>query len=167
MGAPRKQDWREARRFRAWTLKQQRWKQTDIARALGVSNGAVSQWLKRGREHGVEALKACPPKGRKARLLPEQQAQIPLLLARGAEAYGFRGDIWTTRRVAAVVYRTFGVRYHHDHMGRILKHVGWSRQQPIERATQRDEQAIQEWYETRWPAIKKSGDGRGHHCLGR
>jgi transposase len=155
MGAPRKQDWREARRYRAWDLKQQGWKQTAIATALGVSNGAVSQWLKCGREQGVEALKAHPSKGPAPRLTAAQKAEIPTLLAQGAEAHGFRGDVWTARRVAEVVYRTFGVRYHRDHMGRLLKEVGWSRQQPIERATQRDEQRIKEWYETRWPAIKK------------
>jgi hypothetical protein len=45
MGAPKKADWREERRKRAWKLKEQHWKQQDIAKALGVSEGAVSQWL--------------------------------------------------------------------------------------------------------------------------
>ncbi len=44
MGALRKADWREERRERAWNLKEQGWKQKDIAVALGVSEGAVSQW---------------------------------------------------------------------------------------------------------------------------
>src|SRR6266516_452548 len=155
MGAPKKADWREERRKRAWELKQQGWKQKDIAWALAVSEGAVSQWLKRGREGGVEALKAHPPKGVTPRLSQEQKAQIPHLLAKGAEAYGFRGDVWTANRVAEVIDRTFGVRYHRDHVGRMLREAGWSRQKPIERATQRDEQAIQDWYERRWPALKK------------
>jgi transposase len=89
------------------------------------------------------------------RLTAEQKAQIPGLLAKGAEAYGFRGDVWTASRVAKVIDQTFGVRYHRDHVGRLLREAGWSRQQPIERATQRDEAAIKEWYEQRWPAIKK------------
>ena len=63
MGAPKKADWREERRKQAWKLKEQGWQQKDIAVALGVSEGAVSQWMKRGREGGVEALKAHPPKG--------------------------------------------------------------------------------------------------------
>ena len=155
MGAPRKADWREERRKRAWTLKEQGWRQKDIAEALGVSEGAVSQWLKRGREGGVEALNAHPPKGVAPRLTAEQKAQMPQLLAKGAEAYGFRGDVWTARRVAEVIHRTFGVRYHRDHVGRLLRGAGWSRQQPIERATQRDEAAIKDWYEQRWPALKK------------
>ena len=155
MGAPKKADWREERRKRAWSLKEQHWKQQDIAKALGVSEGAVSQWLKRGREGGLEALKAHPPKGVTPRLSPEQKAQIPALLARGAEAYGFRGDVWTASRVAVVIERTFGVRYHRDHVGRLLREAGWSRQQPIERATQRNEEALKQWSLERWPAIKK------------
>jgi transposase len=155
MGAPKKADWREARRKRAWELNEQGWHQKEIAEALGVSKGAVSQWMKRGREGGVEALQAHPPTGVKPRLSAEQKAQIPALLAKGAEAYGFRGEVWTASRVAEVIARTFGVRYHRDHVGRLLREAGWSRQQPIERASQRDEAAIKEWVEERWPAIKK------------
>jgi transposase len=155
MGAPRKADWREERRKRAWKLKEQGWQQKDIAVALGVSKGAVSQWMKRGRAGGVEALKAHPPKGVRPKLTVEQKAQIPSLLAKGAESYGFRGDVWTASRVAEVIERTFGVRYHRDHVGRLLREAGWSRQQPIERAAQREEAAIKQWSEQRWPAIKK------------
>src|SRR2546425_12153401 len=155
MGAPKKADWREERRKRAWTLKEAGWRQKDIAAALGVSEGAVSQWLKRGRAGGLEALKAHPPKGVTPRLSTEQKAQIPELLAKGAQAYGFRGDVWTASRVAVVIERTFGVRSHRDHVGRLLREAGWSRQQPIERATQRNEEAIKEWSQERWPQIKK------------
>src|SRR5947209_19503491 len=155
MGAPRKADWREERRKRAWELKEQGWQQKEIAVALGVSKGAVSQWMKRGREGGREALTAHPPMGVKPKLTVEQNAQIPQLLAKGAESYGFRGNVWTASRVAVVIERTFGVKYHRDHVSRLLREVGWSRQQPIERATQRNEAAIQQWSQERWPEIKK------------
>jgi transposase len=155
MGAPRKADWREERRKRAWKLKEQGWQQKDIATALGVSEGAVSQWLKRGREQGVEALNAHPPKGVTPRLTAEQKAQIPDLLAKGAEAYGFRGDVWTASRIAQVIARNFGVRYHRDHVGRLMREAGWSRQKPVERASQRNEEAIKKWSQERWPEIKK------------
>src|SRR5205085_12359509 len=150
-----REDWKEGRRRRAWELKEQGWRQKDIAAALGVSEGAVSQWLKRGREGGVEALNAHPPKGMTPRLTKEQKAQIPALLAKGAEAYGFRGEVWTASRVAVVIERTFGVRYHRDHVGRLLREAGWSRQQPIERATQGNEEAIKQWSQERWPHLKK------------
>jgi Winged helix-turn helix len=77
-----------------------------------------------------------------------------------------RGDVWTASRVAVVIEQTFGVRYHRDHVGRLLREAGWSRQQPIERATQRNEEALKEWSEQRWPAIKKSRRGQGHDQRG-
>jgi transposase len=162
MGAPPKADWREERRKRAWALKQQGWLQKDIAAALGVSAGAVSQWLTRAREAGsVAALARRPPPGMTPRLSQEQRAQIAGLLAQGAEAHGFRGDVWTATRVAEVIRRTFGVRYPRDHVSRLLRQLGWSRQQPIERATQRDAEAIRQGYEQRWPARKKGRKPKG------
>src|SRR4051812_24944901 len=60
---PPPKDWREGRRLRAWDLHAAGWKQRDIAAALGVSEGAVSQWLRRGREGGVAALRHRRPPG--------------------------------------------------------------------------------------------------------
>ena len=56
-------NWKEARRLQAWHLKQQGWSQRQIATAMGVSEGAVSQWMKRAREGGLEALRHRPPPG--------------------------------------------------------------------------------------------------------
>jgi transposase len=61
-------DWREGRRLRAFELKERGWKQTEIADALGVSEGAVSQWMKRVKEAGVEGLRHKPPPGATPRL---------------------------------------------------------------------------------------------------
>jgi len=97
-------DWREGRRLRAFELKQQGWSQQRIAEALGVSKGAVSQWMKRARDGGgAEALKRRPAPGARPRLSEEQRAKVPELLERGAEAHGFRGDVWTCERVARVI----------------------------------------------------------------
>jgi len=159
-------DWREARRFRAWDLYQKGWKQSHIAEALGVTQGAVSQWLKQAREGGIETLRARKAPGPKSRLTSEQRARIPDLLKRGAEAFGFRGEIWTNSRVAVVIWREFGVRYHRDHVGRILKGCGWSVQKPIRRASQRDEEAIERWRKERWPEVKKSDRRKADSHLG-
>ena len=148
-------DWKEGRRLRAWELSQAGWSQAAIAEALGVTPGAVSQWLKRARQDGVAALYKRKAPGAKARLSPKQLALLPELLTRGAEAYGFRGDIWTRGRVAEVIRREFGVRYTPTHVGRILRDCGWTLQKPIRRARQRDEEAIRRWQEERWPEVKK------------
>ncbi len=148
-------DWREARRWRAWELKEKGWKQSDIAEALGVTPGAVSQWMKRATAGGPEALRSRRGRGPKSRLSAEQLARLPELLKKGAEHFGFRGDVWTQARVAKVIEREFGVRYHPRHMGRILKAINWSRQQPAKRASQRDEAAIERWRTEKWLEIKK------------
>jgi transposase len=149
-------DWREGRRRRAWELKQQGWKQQDIAAALGVTEGAVSQWLARARAQGVEeGLRRHPAPGPAPKLTPEQLGQLPALLNRGAEAYGVRGDAWTCQRVGEVIRRTFGVTYDPSHISRLLHRWGYSVQRPIERATQRHDDAVRLWWEQRWPALKK------------
>jgi transposase len=103
-------DWREGRRLRAWELKQQGWSQRAIARALGVTEGAVSQWMKRAREGGVEGLRERTSPGAPTRLSEQQRKQLKGLLAQGAAAYGFRGEVWTCGRVAEVIRKEFGIR---------------------------------------------------------
>jgi transposase len=148
-------DWREGRRLRAYELKQQGWKQTQIADALGVTEGAVSQWMRRAREEGVEGLRHKPPPGATPRLSKDERARLPELLAQGAQAHGFRGDVWTCERVAIVIRKEFGVGYHPAHVSRLLKALRQSLQKPQRRANQRDEEAIERWKEERWPSIKK------------
>jgi transposase len=94
-----------------------------------VTAGAISQWLKRGREQGVEGLRRHPAPGRQPRLTPEQLAQLPALL----------------ERVAEVIRRTFGVTYHPAHVSRLLHAVRQSVQRPRTQAAQRDTAAIQAW----------------------
>ena len=148
-------DWCEGRRLRAWELHQQGWSQQRIAAALGVTQSAISKWLARAHTGGISALKRRKAPGRVARLSAEQRARLPELLAQGAEAFGFRGAIWTCSRVAELIKRSFGITYHPAHISRLLHRLGYSVQRPVERATQRDEAAIRGWWEQRWPALKK------------
>jgi transposase len=148
-------DWREGGRLPAFDLKERGWKQKQIADALGVSEGALSQWMKRAREEGVEGLRHKPPPGAAPRLSEEQRAKVPEFLEHGAEAYGFRGEVWTCARVAQVIGREFGVLYHPAHLSRQLRKLGLSLQKPVPRANQRDEEAIERCKEQRWPSLKK------------
>ena len=148
-------NWREGRRLRAFELKERGWKQSEIAEALGVSEGAVSQWMKRATEEGTQALRHKPPPGAPSRLSDEQRARLPELLAQGAEAHGFRGEVWTCQRVAVVIRREFGVSYHPAHVSRVVRALGLSLQKPQRRAEQRNEEAIDNWKEKKWPSLKK------------
>src|SRR5262245_53309133 len=129
-------DWREGRRLRGWELHQQGWSQTRIADALGVSQSAVSQWVARGKVGGVAALRTKQAPGAPCRLSDAQRARLLEVLHAGAEAAGFVGAVWTQSRIAVVIKREFGISYHRDHIGRLLRDLRWSLQKPQEQATQ-------------------------------
>jgi transposase len=159
--------WDENRRFRALDLHEQGWLQGEIAEALGVTQSCVSQWLSRARREGPDALRNHLPPGPTPRLTDEQRARLPTLLARGAEAFGFAGEVWTTARIADVIRREFGVDYHRAHISKLLRAIGWSLQKPARRAIQRDEQAIERWRRDRWPDLKKKLGGASDTGLRR
>lgn len=149
-------DWREGRRLRAWELKEEGFSQQQIADVLGVSKGAVSQWIRRGREGGVEGLKRRVACGASPRLTDEQRTELAeLLVAYDAEDYGFTGKAWTCERVTRVILWHFGVSYHPAHVSRILRQMRISPQKPARRANQRDDAAIEHWKNERWPELKK------------
>jgi transposase len=154
----------EWRRYRALYLKRRGWIQRDIAEALDVSEVALSGWLARARDGGPQALRARLAPGRPPRLSPAQRRSIPELLWHGPEAYGFRGQVWTCARVARVIEEEFGVRYHKDQVGRMLKDLRWTPQQPIKRAIQRDEGAIRRWRDEVWPELRRRAR-REHRVL--
>jgi transposase len=147
--------WNEARRLQAWELLQRGWSQRQIAEATGVSEAAVSQWMRRAREQGPSALQHRSPPGVPRRLSADQLARLPALLHRGAEAHGFRGHVWTRARVAVVIHLAFGVWSQPAHVSRLLKAIRWSLQRPERRARQRDEAAMAHWHQETWPAIQK------------
>jgi transposase len=136
-------------------LEQQGWYQRDIAAALGVREESVSRWLARARAAGPESLRARPRPGHPPKLSPAQKRLIPEFLWHGAEAYGFRGDVWTCARIARVIEEEFGVRYHKDHVSRLLRELHWTPQVPIRRAIQRDEEAIRRWRLEVWPELHR------------
>jgi transposase len=148
-------DWQEARRLQALVLKRKGWRQVDIAEALGVTKGAVSQWLTTAAAQGAVALLAHPRSGAPPKLTEAQKRLIPDFLSHGAEAYGFRGEVWTCARVAQVIEREFDVSYHKSHVSRLLKALHWTPQMPLQRAAQRKEAQIEHWRHEIWPELKK------------
>jgi transposase len=80
---------------------------------------------------------------------------LPALLQQGPETYGFRGELWTRGRMAAVIRAEFGVSYHPAHVSRLCQTIRWTPQKPARRARQRDEAAMAHWRDETWPAINK------------
>ena len=152
---PSPNNWQEARRWLAFELKAQGHSQREIAAVLQVSEAAVSKWMKAVRDQGEVGLHARPRPGAPPRLTALELRQVPEFLSQGAETYGFKGQVWTCARVAKVIGQEFGMTYHPAHVSRLLKHVKWTPQKPIERANQRDETKITAWRQEVWGELKK------------
>jgi transposase len=149
----REGDFREWRRLQALHLRDEGWPRRDVAEALGVTERSVSHWADVARDHGLQGLWSAPIPGRPPALSPQQVRLIPEFLWHGAEAYGFRGSVWTCRPVAQVIQEEFGVAYDKGHVSRLLRRLGWTPQMPIRRATQRDDEAIERWRSRTWPRL--------------
>lgn len=145
----------EARRRRALTLLDGGRSLTEVARKVGCHPSAVMRWRNAVRRGGPGALRAKPVPGRPPRLRRRQFDRLVRLLLKGPIARGYSTDIWTTKRIADLIAEEFGVRYHRDHVGRLLHRLKWSCQKPDRRALERDEERIERWKREEWARIKK------------
>jgi len=127
-----------------------------VADRLGVSVRSVRRWHEAREEGGDEALSAKPVPGRPRKLGEPECERLWSILLDGALAYGFPNDLWTCKRIARVIRKRFGVKYHPSHVWKILREAGWSCQVPERRAIQRNEEKVEHWKRYKWPSIKKS-----------
>ena len=107
------------------------------------------------KAEGVEGLSAKPHPGPACKLSEEQRKSLVEILLKGPTAAGFRTDLWTCARVSQVVRKQFGIKYHRDHMRRILHDLGFSPQKPRRVAREQDAEAVDRWRYRDWPRIKK------------
>jgi transposase len=146
----------ERRRRRAIDLLAQGLSLREVARQVQASTNSVYQWRHVWQHGGEAALAPKPAPGRPRKLTDVQCEQLLQLLLQGAKTHGFPNELWTLKRIAAVIRVQFGVDYHHAHVWKIVRRLGWSGQVPERRALQRDEQAIAHWTRDQGPAIQKS-----------
>jgi transposase len=145
----------ERKRRRAVDLLKQGLAPVEVAGKIGVDRRSVRRWKAAYRKHGPKGIEAKPTPGRPPRLGDTEWEELEEELLKGAKAAGYSTDLWTCPRVAKLIYDLFGVRYHADHIGRVLHSLGWSPQKPQRRAQERDETEIRRWVKEDWPRIKK------------
>lgn len=151
-----RQQMEERRRLGAQMLRQNKLTRAEIARQLGVSRSAVSQWAHQLEVGGIRQLRQRTSSGRPAKLSQTQQQALLRLLKRGARRAGFPTERWTLQRIQTLIVREFQVTYSVTYLARLLKQLGWSPQVPLPRAKERDEALIRAWLSHDWPRIKKS-----------
>jgi transposase len=142
----------ERRRRRAVALVDAGESPSVVARILGVTRSSLRRWRRRARQ--LNGLAARPALGPKPRLTGEQLARLEALLDQGAVAHGWPNHLWTCKRVAALIQRHFGVRYHPGHVYRLLvRRLHWTSQKPQKRARERNLKEVERWVADDWPRI--------------
>jgi transposase len=135
-----------------------------VARVVGVNRCSVFRWLNMARQ--TDGLAAKPHPGPAPRLSPQQNRRLEDLLLQGAKAHGWPNQLWTCARIRILIQRHFGVSFHHDHVGRLLRErLNWTPQKPQRRARERDEPAIEYFKRVRFPKIAAEARRRNAHLV--
>jgi transposase len=127
-----------------------------VARELKASRMSVSRWYRQWKHSVESALTAAARAGRKPRLNARQLRRVETVLRKGARDQGFSADLWTLPRVAVVIERLTGVRYHPGHVWKVLGAMNWTAQKPEQQAKERNPDQVEYWKTVRWPEVKKT-----------
>jgi len=149
----------EQRRRRAAQLFAKGETQAWVARQLKASRQSVSRWYRQWKADGLQGLRAAGRAGRKPRLSEIQLRKVDTALRQGARQHGFSADLWTLPRVATVIERISGEKFHPGHVWKILGSLDWSVQKPAKQARERSQDKVQYWVAVRWPFVKKTLGG--------
>jgi transposase len=126
-----------------------------IAAALKVDDQTVRRWRRVYNAKGRQGLLSRKHAGRPCRMSQEQKQQLSALLLKKPVECGLDRYLWTQQLIADLIEREFGISYHHDHIGVILKELGFTHQKPMRRARERDEARIEGWRSQVWPELLK------------
>lgn len=143
------------RRVRAGRMLLSGKRPAEVAAAVGVARQTVYTWKAVLDEEGIDALRAIPGRGRRARLTGDELAGLRRALLQSPTEHGFGTELWTLKRVGVLIQRMYGVQYSQTQLWRILGALGFSSQKPEKRALERDEEAVRRWKRSTWPALKK------------
>src|SRR3954470_20110450 len=152
----------ERRRRRAVELLERGESPAVVARILGVRRTSLHRWRSLARQ--PDGLSARPAPGARRRLSDPQLKELERLLDQGAPAHGFPNELWTATRVAQVIRRHFGIKYHPDYVRRLLRRrLNWTSHKPQRRARQRNDKEVERWKADEFPRILREAWRRGAH----
>lgn len=153
------QDAQESLRLRAVSAVEGGWTQTETAKVFGVSRVAVSKWIAKYRKEGQGALLK-KKRGRRSQdmrlLAPHQCATIVRMIKdRCPEQLKLPFMLWTREAVGELIEKQFGIKLSIRSVGNYLKRWGFTAQKPLRRAYERQDKAVKDWLERRYPEIAK------------
>ena len=135
-----------------------------VIAAYGFNRTTIYRWLKTAAKPGVglRALRARHASGRPRSLTPRQERQVfRWVNGKDPRQYGLDFGLWTRSVVAELIEGKFGIRLGLTAVGALLAKLGLTPQKPLQRAYQRDPDAIERWQRKTYPAIARQAKADG------
>jgi transposase len=135
-----------------------------VISSYGFSRTTIYKWLTAAAKPGVglRALQARPAPGRPRSLTPRQEQQVLRWInGRDPRQYGLDFGLWTRSVVADLIERKFGICLGLTAVGELLAKLNLTPQKPLQRAYQRDPEAIEWWRRETYPGIARQARAEG------
>ena len=132
---------------------------SDVIASYGMHRCTIYGWIKAasGRGKGLKALAAKPATGRPRTLTAAQERQVfRWVNGKNPMQYGFDFGLWTRQIVRDLIAQRFSERLSLASVGALLARQGLTPQKPLQRAYQRDPEAIERWQRETYPAIART-----------
>jgi transposase len=146
----------ENRRRLAVTRVLEGYSQAEVARFLGVNVRTVHRWVAGYRRDGDAGLDATPHQGPVPKLSPEQERIVLGWFRKSPTEFGFPTELWTAPRVAQLIERTFGIKFHPRYLNQWLTARQITPQKPKRQARERDQDEIDRGIDEDWPRIQET-----------
>src|SRR6201997_4037519 len=135
-----------------------------VIASYGCTRTTIYKWLAAAAKPGagLGALKSPPAPGSPRSLTPRQEQQVfRWINGKDPRQYGLVFGLWTRSVVADLIERKFGIRLGLTAVGELLAKLSLTPQKPLQRAYQRDPEAIERWRRETYPAIARQARAEG------
>jgi transposase len=137
---------------------------SSVIASFGFSRTAIYRWIAAAKKPGLgmKALASTLATGRPRRLSPAQERQVfRWINGRDPRQYGLDFGLWTRSIVGTLIEQKFGIILGLTAVGTLLAELGLTPQKPLQRAYQRDPDAIQRWQCEVFPKIARQAKADG------
>ena len=137
---------------------------SSVIASYGFCRTTIYKWLSASSKPsaGLEVLHSRPASGRPRRLTPDQEHQVFCWInGKDPRQYGLDFGLWTRSIVAELIEQKFDVKLGLSAVGALLARLGLTPQKPLQRAYQRDPEAIERWRRETFPAIARQAKAEG------
>ena len=135
-----------------------------VIEAYGFNRTTIYKWIQAALRPGVgiKALRSTKATGRPRSLTPAQEKQVfRWVNGRNPRQYGLDFGLWTRAVVVELIEKKFGIALGLTAVGQLLAKLGLTPQKPLQRAYQRDPEAIEKWQRETYPAIARQAKAEG------